>query len=58
MRLARALTHPSEAAWRTYTHPASADSAMEPNSERRRRAEERKALDEASSSRPLTGDAR
>ncbi|MFD4395572.1 hypothetical protein [Kitasatospora sp. NPDC058397] len=46
MRLARALTHLSEAAWRTYTHPASAASSMEPNSEGWRRAEERKAFDE------------
>ncbi|MFJ9446789.1 hypothetical protein ACIRRH_33760 [Kitasatospora sp. NPDC101235] len=46
MRLARALTHLSEAAWRTYTHPASAASSIEPNSEGWRRAEERKAFDE------------
>ncbi|MFI9365439.1 hypothetical protein ACIG5E_30960 [Kitasatospora sp. NPDC053057] len=47
MRLARALTHLSEAAWRTYTHPASAaSSSMEPNSEGWRRAEERKSFDE------------
>ncbi|WP_369182871.1 hypothetical protein [Streptomyces sp. Y1] len=46
MRLARALTHLSEAAWRTYTHPASAASSVEPNSEGWRRAEERKAFDE------------
>ncbi|MFF3596797.1 hypothetical protein [Kitasatospora indigofera] len=46
MRLARALTHLSEAAWRTYTHPASASSSMAPGSEGWRRAEERKAFDE------------
>ncbi|WP_051836727.1 hypothetical protein [Streptomyces sp. NRRL WC-3742] len=46
MRLARALTHLSEAAWRTYTHPASAAASQEPNSEGWRRAEERKAFDE------------
>ncbi|MFD4533497.1 hypothetical protein ACFWNL_37305 [Kitasatospora sp. NPDC058397] len=46
MRLARALTHLSEAAWRTYTHPASAASSMEPGSEGWRRAEERKSFDE------------
>ncbi|MFJ7244395.1 hypothetical protein ACIQWA_07060 [Kitasatospora sp. NPDC098652] len=46
MRLARALTHLSEAAWRTYTHPASAAVSQEPNSEGWRRAEERKAFDE------------
>ncbi|MGC0317049.1 hypothetical protein [Kitasatospora acidiphila] len=46
LRLARALTHLSEAAWRTYTHPASAAASMEPNSEGWRRAEERKAFDE------------
>ncbi|MEU4117742.1 hypothetical protein AB0F71_24995 [Kitasatospora sp. NPDC028055] len=46
MRLARALTHLSEAAWRTYTHPASAASSQDPNSEGWRRAEERKAFDE------------
>ncbi|MFJ3217406.1 hypothetical protein ACIPLC_15970 [Kitasatospora sp. NPDC086801] len=44
--LARALTHLSETAWRTYTHPASAAASMEPNSEGWRRAEERKAFDE------------
>ncbi|CAM5709403.1 hypothetical protein BOQ63_015285 [Streptomyces viridifaciens] len=46
MRLAGALTHLSEAAWRTYTHPASAAASMEPNSEGWRRAEERKSFDE------------
>ncbi|MFJ2779748.1 Voldacs domain-containing protein [Kitasatospora sp. NPDC087315] len=44
--LARALTQLSEAAWRTYTHPASAASSQEPNSEGWRRSEERKAFDE------------
>lgn len=44
--LARALTHLSEAAWRTYTHPASAASSVEPNSEGWRREEERKSFDE------------
>ncbi|WP_395293803.1 hypothetical protein ACF9IK_09495 [Kitasatospora hibisci] len=46
MRLARALTQLSEAAWRTYTHPASAAASLEPDSEGWRRAEERKAFDE------------
>ncbi|MEV7940318.1 hypothetical protein AB0O82_29810 [Kitasatospora sp. NPDC088264] len=46
MRLARALTHLSEAAWRTYTHPASAAASPAPSSEGWRRAEERKAFDE------------
>ncbi|MFG2910073.1 hypothetical protein ACGF13_34080 [Kitasatospora sp. NPDC048286] len=46
MRLALALTHLSEAAWRAYTHPASAAASMEPNSEGWRRAEERKSFDE------------
>ncbi|MEU1290536.1 hypothetical protein [Kitasatospora sp. NPDC005856] len=32
LRLARALTHLSEAAWRTYTHPASSAASVEPNS--------------------------
>ncbi|MFJ6137802.1 Voldacs domain-containing protein [Kitasatospora sp. NPDC092286] len=44
--LARALTQLSEAAWRTYTHPASAASSQDPNSEGWRRSEERKAFDE------------
>ncbi|MGW7584689.1 hypothetical protein ACWGKU_06270 [Kitasatospora sp. NPDC054768] len=44
--LARALTHLSEAAWRTYTHPASAASSIEPNSEGWRRSEERNSFDE------------
>ncbi|MFJ2805090.1 hypothetical protein [Kitasatospora sp. NPDC087271] len=46
MRLARALTHLSEAAWRTYTHPASAAASQDPNSEGWRRAAERKSFDE------------
>ncbi|MFH9355510.1 hypothetical protein [Kitasatospora sp. NPDC017646] len=46
LRLARALTHLSEAAWRTYTHPASAASSMEPNSEGWRREQERQAFGE------------
>ncbi|MEU4117753.1 hypothetical protein AB0F71_25060 [Kitasatospora sp. NPDC028055] len=40
--LARALTQLSEAAWRTYTHPASAAGSLEPNTEGWRREEERK----------------
>ncbi|WP_405589987.1 hypothetical protein [Streptomyces sp. NBC_01190] len=41
--IARALTELSSAAWRTYTHPASAaGSSLEPNSEGWRREEERK----------------
>ncbi|WP_030060921.1 hypothetical protein [Streptomyces novaecaesareae] len=44
LSLARALTHLSEAAWRTYTHPASAAASMEPGSEGWRREEERKSL--------------
>ncbi|MFF7991955.1 hypothetical protein ACFZDG_19440 [Kitasatospora xanthocidica] len=40
--LARALAQLSEAAWLTYTHPASAAASMEPNSEGWRREEERK----------------
>ncbi|MFC9679434.1 hypothetical protein [Streptomyces sp. NPDC056948] len=39
--LARALTQLSSAAWRTYTHPASAAGSLEPNSEGWRREEER-----------------
>ncbi|MFE4520376.1 hypothetical protein ACFRMQ_40220 [Kitasatospora sp. NPDC056783] len=39
--LARALSHLSEAAWRTYTHPASAAGSLEPNSEGWRREQER-----------------
>ncbi|MFI9367016.1 hypothetical protein ACIG5E_39195 [Kitasatospora sp. NPDC053057] len=46
LSLARALTHLSEAAWHTYTHPASAASSQEPDSEGWRRKEERKAFDE------------
>ncbi|MFG2917954.1 Voldacs domain-containing protein [Kitasatospora sp. NPDC048298] len=40
--LARALDHLSDAAWRTYTHPASAAGSLEPNTEGWRREEERK----------------
>ncbi|MFI9366525.1 hypothetical protein ACIG5E_36555 [Kitasatospora sp. NPDC053057] len=46
LSLARALTHLSDAAWRTYTHPASAAASQDPNSEGWHRAEERKAFDE------------
>ncbi|WP_406194924.1 hypothetical protein OH807_06285 [Kitasatospora sp. NBC_01560] len=46
LRLASALSHLSDAAWRTYTHPASAASSVEPNSEGWRREEERKSFDE------------
>ncbi|MFF9667264.1 hypothetical protein ACF1FY_34975, partial [Streptomyces althioticus] len=45
-RLADALTQLSTAAWRTYTHPASAADSLEVNSEGWRREEERKAFDE------------
>ncbi|MEU7096438.1 hypothetical protein [Kitasatospora aureofaciens] len=45
-RLAGALTQLSTAAWRTYTHPASAADSLEVNSEGWRREEERKAFDE------------
>ncbi|MFD8478522.1 hypothetical protein [Kitasatospora sp. NPDC059673] len=41
LRLARALTHLSEAAWRTYTHPASATASQDPNTEGWRREQER-----------------
>lgn len=44
--LARALTEFSDAAWRTYTHPASAAGSLEPNSEGWRREEERKLFGE------------
>ncbi|MER5640290.1 hypothetical protein ABT095_25510 [Kitasatospora sp. NPDC002227] len=44
--LARALTQLSDAAWRTYTHPASAAPSLEPNSEGWQREEERKAFAE------------
>ncbi|MFH8385084.1 hypothetical protein ACH4E7_29775 [Kitasatospora sp. NPDC018058] len=45
-QLARALTHLSEAAWHTYTHPASAADSLEPNSEGWRREQERQAFSE------------
>ncbi|MFH8387431.1 hypothetical protein ACH4E7_42130 [Kitasatospora sp. NPDC018058] len=44
--LGRALAQLSEAAWRTYTHPASAADSLEPNTEGRRREQERKAFTE------------
>ncbi|WBP86366.1 hypothetical protein [Kitasatospora cathayae] len=46
LRLARALTQLSEAAWHTYTHPASAADSLEPNSEGWRREQERQAFSE------------
>ncbi|MFJ8795857.1 hypothetical protein [Streptomyces sp. NPDC102462] len=46
LALARALTQLSSAAWRTYTHPASAADSLEPNSEGWRRDEERKRFTE------------
>lgn len=45
LELAGALTELSRAAWRIYTHPASAASSLEPNSEGWRREEERKLFD-------------
>ncbi|MFJ8361779.1 hypothetical protein [Streptomyces sp. NPDC093984] len=42
LALARALTQLSDAAWRTYTHPASAVGSLEPDTEGWRREEERK----------------
>ncbi|WP_037781251.1 hypothetical protein [Kitasatospora purpeofusca] len=45
--LARALSHLSDAAWRTYTHPASAAGSQEPNSEAWRRKRERGHFGEA-----------
>ncbi|MFD9863416.1 hypothetical protein [Streptomyces alboflavus] len=42
LALARSLSELSSAAWRTYTHPASAADSLEPNSEGWRREEERK----------------
>jgi hypothetical protein len=42
--LAATLTHLSEAAWRTYTRPASAADSLETNSEGWRREQERKAF--------------
>ncbi|MEV0537241.1 hypothetical protein [Kitasatospora sp. NPDC050463] len=44
LRLARTLTQLSDAAWRTYTHPASAAGSLEPNSEGWRREQERNAF--------------
>ncbi|MFD7587676.1 hypothetical protein ACFV84_19905 [Kitasatospora sp. NPDC059811] len=41
LRLAGALTRLSEAAWRTYTHPASAAGSLEPDTEGWRREQER-----------------
>lgn len=46
LALARALTQLSSAAWRTYTHPASAADSLEVNSEGWRREEERKQFGE------------
>lgn len=46
LALARALTQLSSAAWRTYTHPASAAGSLELNSEGWRREEERKRFSE------------
>ncbi|MGW3043983.1 hypothetical protein ACWC9T_28950 [Kitasatospora sp. NPDC001159] len=46
LRLARALTQLSDAAWHTYTHPASAAGSLEPNSEGWRREQERQAFNE------------
>ncbi|WP_198042151.1 hypothetical protein [Kitasatospora azatica] len=45
-RLAATLTQLSTAAWRTYTHPASAADSLEVNSEGWRREQERKAFDD------------
>ncbi|WP_406112031.1 hypothetical protein [Kitasatospora purpeofusca] len=42
LALARALALLSDAAWRTYTHPAGAAGSLEPNTEGWRREEERK----------------
>ncbi|MQS16147.1 hypothetical protein F7Q99_28935 [Streptomyces kaniharaensis] len=46
LRLADSLGHLSEAAWRTYTHPASAAGSLEPNTEGWRREQERNAFGE------------
>ncbi|MFF4343072.1 hypothetical protein ACFY00_24475 [Kitasatospora sp. NPDC001540] len=46
LALARSLTQLSDAAWRTYTHPASAAGTPEPDSEARRREQEREAFGE------------
>lgn len=45
-RLAAALTQLSSAAWRTYTHPASAADSLEVESEGWRREQERKAFED------------
>ncbi|WP_329159981.1 hypothetical protein OHB49_11425 [Streptomyces sp. NBC_01717] len=47
LRLAQALGHLSQAAWRTYTHPASASPSLEANSEGWRRQRERDSFAEA-----------
>ncbi|MFD4621490.1 hypothetical protein [Streptomyces sp. NPDC058475] len=47
LRLAQALGYLSQAAWRTYTHPASASPSLEPNSEGWRRQHERDSFAEA-----------
>lgn len=49
LALARSLTQLSDAAWRTYTHPASAAGSLEPNSEGWRREKEGEAFDEVPS---------
>lgn len=49
LRLAETLTVLSRAAWRTYTHPASAADSHEPNSEGWRRDQERQAFAHVSS---------
>ncbi|MFC8720736.1 hypothetical protein [Kitasatospora sp. NPDC057198] len=46
LALARSLTQLSYAAWRTYTHPASAAGSLEPDSEGWRREKEREAFAE------------
>ncbi|MGW4692435.1 hypothetical protein ACWEO1_08660 [Kitasatospora cineracea] len=46
LALARSLTQLSAAAWRTYTHPASAAGSLDPDSEGRRREREREAFGE------------
>ncbi|MGW4807465.1 hypothetical protein [Kitasatospora sp. NPDC004272] len=46
LALARSLTQLSDAAWRTYTHPASAAGSLEPDSEGWRREKEREAFDQ------------
>ncbi|GGS92571.1 hypothetical protein [Streptomyces chromofuscus] len=47
LRLTQALGYLSEAAWRTYTHPASASPSLEANSEGWRRQRERDSFAEA-----------